>query len=63
MSRRLALVLLLTVFALTVSASVAYAAVVGPDGVIHGCYTTASDRNGNHALFLTENTCPPAPWP
>jgi hypothetical protein len=38
-------------------ATVAYAAVIGPDGVIHGCYSNGSYQ-GQHALTLTDGTCP-----
>ncbi len=59
MSRKLALGLLLTVFALAVSASIAYAAVIGPDGMIHACYTNQALR-GSHALVLQDvgTNCP-----
>jgi hypothetical protein len=36
----------------------AYAAVLDSNGVIHGCYTTAANRNGDHLLFVTDNSCP-----
>src|SRR3981189_1358239 len=57
MSRKLTLGLLLTVLALAVGSSIADAAVIGPDGTIHGCYSNAA-QNGNHFLFVTDTTCP-----
>ena len=57
MSRKLALGLLLTAFALAVGGTVAYAAVIGTDGTIHGCYSNGA-QNGNHFLFVTDTTCP-----
>lgn len=46
-------ILLLVIAGITV----AYAAVLGPDGVIHACYNNKS-VDGKHALFVIDGQCP-----
>jgi hypothetical protein len=46
------------VLAVAAVATVSYAAVV-TNGVIHGCYSSAADKYGDHALFVTDGQCPP----
>lgn len=57
-NRKLILLAATVLGLLAIGATVAYAAVIGPGGVIHGCYTNGS-YHGSHGLFLTDTTCPP----
>lgn len=57
MKRRIALIAA-ALLLLGIGASIAYASIPGPDGVIHGCYKTNNPAQGGVIVIDSAATCP-----